>query len=152
MSMIISELFDNLCLAPYYFQHDSLWKSMEISSNSRGTHDVYDQKGVSSEMGKSAQLFSMGYRQENPGSLPYFGAEPTIFMMEKDLRTHRHFPASSYVAENKPRSSLAQETNAGRTHDMFEGKWFSMIWRSSSASYDLMLASLCLASSVALGN
>ena len=52
MSMIISRLFENLFQAIYYFQHDSLWKSMAIASTSERTHDVYGQEGVSLKAGK----------------------------------------------------------------------------------------------------
>ena len=69
MSMIISGLFINLCQAVYYFQQDSLWKSINIMSRNPRTHDVYDQKWVRLRMRKLLPLLSARYRGEGCGKL-----------------------------------------------------------------------------------
>jgi len=72
MSMIISVLLKVLRKAVFYFQYDSLWKNLKVTSNVGRTHDVYDQKGVSLKRGKCCRLFSTGYGQENEASCAAF--------------------------------------------------------------------------------
>jgi len=50
--MIISVLFEVFRKAVFYFQYDSLWKTLKVALNVGRTHDVYDQKGVSLEKRK----------------------------------------------------------------------------------------------------
>ena len=130
MSMIISGLSINLCQAVYYFQQDSLWKSINIMSRNPRTHDVYDQKGVRLRMRKLLPLFSFKYRGDGVGSCV---AEPTIFLMDKDLMANWHSPTIPYVTENRPRSSLALKNDYSRTHDVYEKKLFGTILRLSVA-------------------
>ena len=125
ISMIIRGLLANLRKAVYYFQYDSLWKSLKIGSNRELTHDVYDQKWFSVKMRKAGLLFSIIYRQENNGNCATFGAEPTMCIVHKDLASNRHLPAISYVVENKTRSFLAPKRSDLRTHDVCEDKWFN---------------------------
>ena len=47
MSMIMNALLEGLRRSAYYYQHDSLWKSLKIASRTAGTHDVYNQKRLS---------------------------------------------------------------------------------------------------------
>ena len=122
MSMIISRLFENLFQAIYYFQHDSLWKSMAIASTSDRTHDVYGQKGVSLKAGKSAHCFQQDTGEKMKDGVLNFGVEPTISMTEKELGANRHFPAIPYVIENRIRSYLARRGNGFRTQDLFQTK------------------------------
>jgi hypothetical protein len=127
MSMIIHGLLANLREAIYYFQHDSLLKSLKIGSNMELTHDVYDQKWFSVKIRKAGLFFSIIYRKEDNGNCAAFGAEPTMCIVDKDLASNRHFPAVSYVVENKTRSFLAPKGNGLRTHYVYEDKWFNPI-------------------------
>ena len=120
MSMIISVLLKVLRKAVFYFQYDSLWKNLKVTSNVGRTHDVYDQKGVSLKREKCCRLFSTGYGQENEALCAAFCTEPTISMMGKYLRANRQFFAIWYVIENKGRSSLASENNGFRTDDVHD--------------------------------
>jgi len=90
--------------------------------NSRPTHDVYDQKGFSLRMGKTALLFSMRYSRKNGGVFAAFCVQPTISMTCKDLIPKLHFPRISYLAENMSRSALALKRLGCRTHDVYETK------------------------------
>ena len=124
MFMIISELLANLTKAIFYFQHDSLWKSMELASNRAGTHDLYDQKGVRLKVRESCPLFSTRYGQHREAIGPI---EPTMFMVAKDLAENRRFAPIAHVIENRPRSSLATGSQGFRTHDVYEAEGVS--WR-----------------------
>jgi hypothetical protein len=68
MSMIVRGLFASLCRAIYYFQYDSLWRIMKIVSNTRRSHDVYDQKCFSLKMGIVVVMFSIGYSRQHEAS------------------------------------------------------------------------------------
>jgi len=117
MFMIISGLVANFAKAVFYFQYDSLWKKMKMAANRARTHDVCDQKGVSSQSGKSRPMFSIGYRHE--GDANGF-VEPTMCMAAKDLGENRQFSRPAYVVENRTRSSLAAENEGFGTHDVYE--------------------------------
>ena len=99
MFMIISELGANLAKAIFYFQYDSLWEKVEMAVNRARTHDVYDQKGVSSQSGKSRPMFSIGYRHE--GDANGF-VEPTMCMAAKDLGENRQFSGTLMLLKTGP--------------------------------------------------
>jgi hypothetical protein len=101
ISMIIHGLLANLREAIYYFQYDSLWKSLKIGSNRELTHDVYDQKWFNLKMRKAGLLFSIIYRQENNGNCAVFGAEPTMYMVDKDLASNRNFRRSRMLLKRR---------------------------------------------------
>src|SRR6516165_2660000 len=122
MPMITRELYVSLCLAVFYFHQDILWKSLQMALSSGPTHDVYDQKGFSLKIGKTALFFSMRYSREDGGVFAAFCVEPTISMTCKDLIPNRHFPRISYLAENRSRSALALKRLGCRTHDVYETK------------------------------
>jgi hypothetical protein len=122
MFMIISRLFENPFQATYYFQHDSLWKTMAFASTSDRTHDVYGQKGVSLKAGKPAHCFQHDTGEKMKDGVLDLGVEPTISMTEKELGVNRHFPAIPYVIENRTRSDLAWSRNGSRTQDLFQTK------------------------------
>jgi len=72
MPMITRELYVSLCLAVFYFHQDILWKSLQMALSSGPTHDVYDQKGFSLKIGKTALFFSMRYSREDGGVFASF--------------------------------------------------------------------------------
>jgi hypothetical protein len=150
ISMIISGLLANLSLALHYFQYDSLWKSVEATSNTDRTHDLYDRKGVGLETRKAAPLFTIVYRRGNDAGFAIFGVEATIFMVKKELRWNRHSSASFYVVEKRPRSALALKRTAFETHDVYEAQSlilngpFFETWRAT------IFARLLIASSLAI--
>jgi hypothetical protein len=135
MSMIISWLFEILHKAIYYFQSDSLWKSLKSALNSHRTHDVYDRKGVNLKTRKTGSLFSTAYRQRIEESSVGFYAEPTISVVKKDLVANRQSSAISYVIENNPRSKLASRNKRLRTHDVHGIKWVKGESQFLAASY-----------------
>jgi hypothetical protein len=122
MFMIISELLANLAKAIFYFQHDSLWKSMKLTLNRTGTHDLFDRKGVRLKVRKSCPLFSIRYGQHREANE---AVEPTMCMVAKDLAENRRFAAIAHVVENRLRSSLATGSQGFRTHDVYEAECLS---------------------------
>jgi hypothetical protein len=112
MSMILRGLFTTVILALYCFQQDGLLKSTEIASSNPRSHDVVHHKRVRQEARKSGLLFSIGYPGENAGNSGAFNLEPTISLRGNGLEARRHFSATSYLIENRPRSSLALKNEA----------------------------------------
>ena len=92
MSMITRELYATLCLAVFYFQQDTLCKSLQLALNSGPTHDVYEQKGFSLKVGKTSLLFSIRYSRGNGGVLAAFGIEPHNLHDLQGLNPKSAFP------------------------------------------------------------
>jgi hypothetical protein len=122
MSMILKGLIVNFALDLFYFQQDSLWKSLQIAPHRCRTHDVLDEKALNPKTTRTPLLFSITYPDKNKGNFPDFASNPTMCMKGKDLLASRHFPAISYVIENRHDIELAWKNKGPRTHDVYGGQ------------------------------